>query len=90
MLEALRNRLNELSEKAKYVAEAASVEFEKIKLPEEQRNERLDTCLKCEHLFKPTTSCKLCGCFMKAKTYIPSQSCPINKWPAIKIELKKD
>lgn len=41
---------------------------------------RLSTCEKCEFLFKPTFSCKKCGCFMKIKAKIDSMNCPIGKW----------
>lgn len=41
---------------------------------------RLSICNDCEHLFKLTGQCKLCGCFTKAKTHIAQSSCPIKKW----------
>ena len=44
------------------------------------RESRLEICNSCEFLFKPTNSCKKCGCFVDAKTWIPSTECPINKW----------
>lgn len=47
---------------------------------DELANERLETCNSCEHLFKPTGNCKKCGCFVKAKTKILNQQCPIKKW----------
>ena len=43
-------------------------------------NKRWDKCLECEHLFKPTNTCKKCGCFMKMKTKFAGASCPIGKW----------
>ena len=42
--------------------------------------ERLGICKACPQLFKPTTSCKRCGCFMKIKAKIGSSSCPDKKW----------
>jgi hypothetical protein len=51
-----------------------------IKVPDEVQKMRMDICLSCEKLYKPTTSCKLCGCFMSVKTYMPQQKCPIDKW----------
>lgn len=48
----------------------------------EIRNERLDICKKCEHLFKPTRTCKKCGCFMSAKTWIRLAHCPEGHWDA--------
>lgn len=85
MLGALKNKLNQLAEKAEEAALAAGIEWEKIKLSEEERNLRYDICKKCEWLFAPTNSCKKCGCFMAVKTYIPYQSCPIGKWKSIPI-----
>ena len=46
----------------------------------EKAVERLMICKDCPRLFKPTWSCKECGCFMKAKARIESQSCPLGKW----------
>lgn len=50
------------------------------KVSTEVREERLNICLSCDKLYKPTRSCKLCGCFMTLKTWMPAQKCPINKW----------
>jgi len=44
------------------------------------REERLSLCLSCEHLFNPTDSCKKCGCFVRAKTWLKDAKCPLNKW----------
>lgn len=41
---------------------------------------RFDICKQCEHFFKPTSSCKACGCFMKAKVKLASSDCPVGKW----------
>ena len=43
-------------------------------------DKRWAECEKCEFLFKPTNSCKKCGCFMKVKTKVATASCPIGKW----------
>lgn len=43
---------------------------------------RFDICKECEHFFKPTLSCKKCGCFMKAKVKVARSVCPIDKWTA--------
>lgn len=50
------------------------------KVSEELRTERMNICLSCEKLYKPTTTCKACGCFMSAKTWMPRQACPLGKW----------
>ena len=44
---------------------------------------RLSECESCEHLFKPTRNCKLCYCFVDAKTKLKGQSCPAGKWSAV-------
>jgi hypothetical protein len=54
--------------------------IETVKIDEETRNTRLNLCLSCEHLFAPTQNCKKCGCFVQAKTWLKSSSCPIKKW----------
>ena len=43
-------------------------------------DKRMDICNGCEFLFKPTGSCKKCGCFVKAKTRVATARCPIGKW----------
>lgn len=48
----------------------------------EIRGERYDICLGCERLFKPTRTCKECGCFMAMKTWLKQASCPLGKWNA--------
>ena len=42
--------------------------------------ERRDYCFNCEHFFKPTKSCKKCGCFVLAKIKFKNQKCPVGKW----------
>jgi hypothetical protein len=46
----------------------------------EKAFERLSICNSCPELFKPTWSCKKCGCFMKVKARLESSECPIGKW----------
>jgi hypothetical protein len=44
--------------------------------------ERLQYCLRCEQLKKTPlgNKCKLCGCYVLAKTRVPNEKCPLNKW----------
>ena len=42
--------------------------------------ERAKACADCDRLFKPTFSCKECGCFMKVKVKLENASCPLGKW----------
>lgn len=42
--------------------------------------ERLAICAGCPKLFRPTMTCKSCGCFLRIKTLLASQTCPEGKW----------
>ena len=42
--------------------------------------ERLDICKKCPSYFKPTGTCKRCGCVMRIKASIGVMECPDNFW----------
>lgn len=46
--------------------------------------ERVDICINCTKLEKTTKRCKVCGCFMVAKTRCTDCECPIGKWGKIK------
>jgi len=67
MIEKLKDRLEHLANRAK-------------PLSEEERAVRYDTCLSCEHFIHVTAQCSKCGCFMKAKTFLPFVECPVGKW----------
>jgi hypothetical protein len=65
------------------VEEKASAVVESAKsagVPEEERTQRLLICTDCDRLLKATYTCKECGCFMKAKTYLKNARCPLGKW----------
>jgi hypothetical protein len=47
---------------------------------QEIRDQRYQTCLSCEDLFMLTRTCKHCGCFMAAKTWLKDARCPLEKW----------
>jgi len=54
----------------------------------EIRNERFDICKGCDRLFKPTRTCKECGCFMALKTWIANASCALHddpKWGPVAV-----
>ena len=46
---------------------------------------RMDICRSCEHFNNIVKTCKLCGCFMPAKTNFKEQRCPDNppRWTEI-------
>jgi len=52
----------------------------KILAPQELVEKRIKTCSECPRLFKPTFTCKECGCFMKIKTKFKQAKCPLGKW----------
>lgn len=70
MMNKLHEKLINISKKAQSV----------IFVPEYISEERLNICAGCEHLYKPTKTCKKCGCFMEAKTKLFRAKCPIDKW----------
>lgn len=47
------------------------------------KDARYNICLGCDRLFKPTRTCKECGCFMGLKTWIKDASCPIGEWDSV-------
>jgi rRNA maturation endonuclease Nob1 len=46
----------------------------------EVREKRITICKSCPELFQPTDTCKKCGCFVNAKTWIKNTTCPLGKW----------
>ena len=72
-----------LKEKLKALADAsqaAAANNLTEKVPAEVQAERWKICEGCEKLYKPTSTCRLCGCFMQVKTWMPNQKCPASKW----------
>ena len=51
---------------------------------------RQSVCDSCEHLDKKFNRCKICGCFMWAKTRVLSMNCPLDKWKAFMTEEEED
>lgn len=47
------------------------------------RNQRLETCFNCPDFIPNSQRCSLCGCYMKAKSWVagdPKKLCPAKKW----------
>jgi len=40
---------------------------------------RLKTCQGCEHY--NGSLCGVCGCLISAKSWLPTENCPLQKWP---------
>jgi hypothetical protein len=43
---------------------------------------RARVCAGCDRIFKPTFTCKECGCFMNIKVRLSGAKCPLDKWPS--------
>lgn len=50
------------------------------KVSEEYASKRLRVCNACPHLFKLTSQCKKCGCFVKEKVKYAKERCPDGRW----------
>ena len=50
------------------------------KANDELAESRMAICQACPELFKATTQCKKCGCFMAAKSMLANAKCPVGKW----------
>lgn len=62
---------------------ADALESINVKVKGHIQKERYDICLSCDKLYLPSKTCKVCGCFMNIKTWMPKQSCPLKKWEAV-------
>jgi hypothetical protein len=51
-----------------------------LTVSKEMQENRLMICKGCEFLSVDGTRCYECGCFIKAKTKLISEECPIEKW----------
>ena len=68
---------------AKGLVETAGHAIRNGKVSQEIRQERFATCLACPHYVQESSRCSLCGCYMKAKTWVdgpPQALCPAKKW----------
>jgi len=48
--------------------------------PPEIHAARVAECQPCK--YREGTRCKLCGCFVDKKAWMPHEDCPIGRWPA--------
>ena len=60
-------------------AAAKAAEMMDEKVDSEVREQRLSICNSCEHMLF-TGNCSKCGCFMRTKSWMVHQKCPIGKW----------
>ena len=47
----------------------------KIFVSEETKDSRMKICKSCEHFRELTAQCKICGCFLEAKTRLVGFNC---------------
>lgn len=47
---------------------------------EEEIKRRMEICQQCPFYDKEQNKCSKCGCFMKFKSMMESEHCPIGKW----------
>jgi len=51
-----------------------------VKAKSELQQKRMLVCLACDKLSNDFR-CQECGCFVKAKSALLTQDCPLRKWP---------
>lgn len=78
MLDKIKQKMAQVRDAAENAAANALPESKKA--PDHISEERWNICSSCEHLYKPTHTCKVCGCFMLVKTKMAFQKCPKGKW----------
>ena len=52
----------------------------KFFVPNKIYEDRIAICKSCVYYFKPTGTCKDCGCFMKVKARLAPMGCSQGKW----------
>jgi hypothetical protein len=63
----------------------------KFFVPNDVYEDRIAICKSCIFYFKPTGTCKDCGCFMKIKARLAPMACSQKKWQkTTKIETPDD
>ena len=63
----------------------------KFFVPNEVYKDRMAICKDCIYYFKPTGTCKDCGCFMKVKARLAPMECGQKKWQkTTEIEIPDD
>ena len=81
--QALFNEAAKASKSLASTAKKASSSIasgKKITSTAELAQKRLDICNKCPSLDHKYDRCMECGCFVKAKTRLSFEDCPLDKW----------
>lgn len=53
------------------------------RVPDTEKQRRLDICTKCEFYVQSVVSCSKCWCFLPAKATFVKSKCPMRKWSVI-------
>ena len=61
-------------------ASKAFMKGEKVKSTKAEAEARMKICASCEEYIKEENRCNLCGCYMRVKVVVATESCPIKKW----------
>ena len=61
-------------------ASGALVKGEKLSVTKDIAEKRLEVCYTCPKYIKDQNRCSLCGCYLKAKARMATETCPIGKW----------
>jgi len=51
----------------------------KVFVSEDEKNHRMDLCIKCEHFRPVLKQCSICGCFLEAKTRLLKFHCALDQ-----------
>ena len=53
--------------------------LDKVFVSDVEKNRRMEICRSCEHFNAMFAQCKICGCFMEAKTRLQGFHCALSK-----------
>ncbi|MCJ8331830.1 MAG: hypothetical protein HRT89_15685 [Lentisphaeria bacterium] len=78
-LPSMREQFKNLSSAAGRAATAA-VKGEKLKVSKEIYDGRIAICKACDKFIEDSLRCQACGCQLKFKAILATESCPEGKW----------
>jgi len=55
------------------------------RVPDSERQRRLDICTQCEFYVPAVVSCSKCWCFLPVKSDFVVSKCPMKRWTVTKI-----
>lgn len=61
----------------------AAIHLRKITPDEYMLQVRRDICQKCEHYVESSGRCRVCGCFVRVKSWLQESNCRKGKWDAV-------